>query len=457
MSAAIWLDELDRTILRPHQRTHLRDVLTHRYSLRLGCRQKAGKSFVLGAAAVMLAGGMTGTAHDVLVVSSLEETAHNLIRQCRQHLRAIGVSHDMLDPRYGSIERIRLANGCQIQAHPSTPESVQGFTGSIFVDEWSLLAAAHDPEAMLAQALAVSSARPEFRVALCSNADHEGSWLHRFLSDPTWAPRREGWAASSVDIHAIFPDGLPPEMEQIRRTMAPRQWRKFYENAFLSGAGGIFDTSALDAAASAPPVHVGAVIMAVDPGVTRHATGYAVIRAAGGRAEVLDAGHVVCGEADLVPRLAAIAQAFGAGRVVGDPGAAGWSVIRDLARVLGGGVVTRGASDKAQARWVAAMQRALARRALCIPARLDALRMDLDTLTERDGKVHAPERPAGVPGRVIHCDAALALLSLMDEPQLAEQSASVVRQGPRVYAPTPGLRSATHAGARIVAGRRRAL
>jgi hypothetical protein len=415
----MWLPTLRACIFAPHQREHFDAILRNRYSFRVGCRQTAGKSFTLASAALTLATGFGGEpAHDVTILSKDDRTAGNLIREVARHVRAAEKWGPLADPKLGSLQRIALRNGQYIQSFPGRPDALQGFTGSVLVDEASQIEAGW--EGILDQALSVSSRQPYFRVAVATNADYAGSAIDRFLRSEEAARRRAQWAVINTTIHDVYPEGLPPDIAAIRETISPNGWRRFFLNEFVRRSDGLLSHHLLDAAADSAPVHVGVRVLGIDPGVARHATGFVVARIGVGRVEVEDGGHVICPPEQLVEQLVALATQHAVDRIVIDPGTAGYMIAVELAQRIGG-VVHRSAGQDAQDRWVETLQFLLARRAIRIPARLRDVIEDLESLEDLKGHVHAPERPAEEVGRVIHCDAALALLSLMDEPGVPQR------------------------------------
>lgn len=417
MSGAVWIDALADRVLRPYQLPHLQSILSQPMTLQVGARQ-IGKSFVLGAAAVVLAAyGVDGPPHDVLIISAKPETAANLIRSVRRHLKALAIVHDVADPRYPGLERIALANGRYIQAHPG-PEALQGFTGSVFADEWSILAERHDPEEVLAQILSVSSAEPYYRVALCSNADHSGSWLHRMIAGED--ERASEIATSLVTIHDAYPDGLPAKLRLIQRTMTARQWSKWFECAFLPSGDGAFSADAITEsgrrfAHSGPVVRVACV----DPGFTRHVTGWALCDVSEGRVDVVDGGHMYGDEgaiADLVRSLCDLGSGRldGARRVYLDPGGPAFLLNRALL-AEGLPVVPVSVNATRLEHWGNRLERMIEHGRLRVAPR--AVRDDL-TYIERDGDGYSLlERPSTQRGRVVHCDAGVAALMALQAPE----------------------------------------
>lgn len=443
----MWIKQLSEEVLAPHQRTHFGGILSSRYSFRLGCRQQAGKSFVLSAAAFSLAAGYAGCPdHDVKILSKDDRTAANLIREVARHVRAAEGYEPVVDPKLGSLHRIALRNGRFIESFPGKPGALQGFTGSVIVDEVSQVEAGL--AGVLDQALFVASAKPYFKVALASNADHQGSEIDRFLHSPQQATQRARFALQNTTIHDVYPDGLPDDVVAIRDALggagAPG-WRRFALNEFLPQSDGVIPAALIDSAATAPQIYAGNICLFVDPGPVRHATGFCVGIIGAGRMTVLDAGHVLGDDDSTLAVLAAIAREHGAGRVVVDPGASGYHLYKGLCSALGG-VVSRGQPHEAQERQLRTLQRLLASRAIHIPAGMRDLREDLAAIGERDGKIYVPERPADAPGRILHCDAAMALLQAMDEPQLVSVSPAIELPKTR-YSP-PVSRVITHPGTR---------
>jgi hypothetical protein len=438
----MWLRDLDRDILAPHQREHLGLILRNRYSFRLGCRQQAGKSFTLAAAAVALASGHSGDpAHDVVILSKDDRTAGNLIREAAKHLSALDGYEPTTDPKLGSLQRLALRNGRFIQSFPGRPGALQGFTGSVLIDELSQIEAG--VQDTLEQALSVSSRHRWFRVAMASNADFDGSDVHKI----TLSAARRGIAYMSTTIHDVYPDGLPAEIAAICEAMGGVDtlgWRRFFLNRFVARSDGLIAAVLLQRAASAPEVHVGSVVMAIDPGLSKHVTGFAVARIGDGRLHVLDSGHLTSIDDALIDEIEAIGGMHGAGKYVIDPGSVGYSVARDLRQRVGA-VTGRSAGQPAQDRWSSAALRMLASGRMRIdPSQRDLIE-DLAALQDQEGHLHAPIRPHDAPGRSIHCDAALALLSLMDEPGLAAEPDTEPRR-PQSIGAAPLNRRITHAG-----------
>lgn len=427
MSGVTWLRALESGILRPYQTPIYRDVLTRPLSCVVGARQ-IGKSFALGAAAVVLAAyGVDGPAHDVLIISAREETAAHLIRSVRRHLRALDVVHrKVADSRYPSLDRIVLSNGRYIQAHPG-PEALQGFTGSVIADEWSLLCERHDPEEILAQMLSVASSADHYRIAIASNADYAGTWLDAMVSGSD--ARSAEFAPRLITIHDAYPDGLPAHLERVRRTITPREWAKFFECRFLPRAEGMaFQRAdiARSAEAFVRPERM-VRVLSIDPGFTRDATGWVLADVGDGRVDVIDAGHDYGAEAAVVAMVRHGLNYGGVRRVYLDPGGPGFQLHRDLANE-GVPLVAAGFNDRVRDEHIRRLERMVANGRLRVTAR--ALVDDLECIERAKDGFSLPYRSAPVSGRRIHCDAAAALIGLLSAPETQTSSAEWINLRP---------------------------
>ena len=346
-----YAEVLLRHKFRPFQRRMVTDALRNRRTFLLGSRQ-IGKTYSLSYLAVMLAGGVKWhdvniPSHDVMIISATLEKAQKVIRDVQHHLDREAIEHDIQADELGSLTRVVLRNGAYIHATPGKPTSLQSFTGSVLVDELSITM--HDPEEMIAQALSVSSSAPHFRVILCTNADEPESFVDRFLNDAEMAERRAMFAVQNVTIHDVYPEGLPPHIDELRRAMAPHLWGRFFENQFLAGGdlwfGGHwgqttagFSTVRQGTFGELPRIEWGADglrVMSVDIGWVNHPSAIVF-------AQIAPSGITVRGEmlgygvpyADQLRQLVELYRASGCSRLLIDAGGAA-QLRNDLTQRLG--------------------------------------------------------------------------------------------------------------------------
>jgi hypothetical protein len=316
--------------IRDYQLQWLRDALTHERVAMLGARQ-IGKGWTVGLMALVLATGYRlpdGTqvpGHDVMILSKDQRTSKNMIGVINKHVDAVerlygAIRHGVL----GGVSEVVLASGCRILSLPGTPRSVQGFSGSVIIDE--LAASAHDPEELFAQGLSVSSSKDHFRFIVVTNAGSVGSFCHRFFhGDGEWAVRRDQFRVSSTTIYDAYHGDLPARFVGLRKSISPQMWSRFFENEFVASGSSVLDARASVLTIDSAP-KIGTVWMAVDPGFGNNPTGIIVASAHPERGYAVvqhsswfwDAGIVA-----IVDRIKAIMKHYRPIRVFIDRGFAG--------------------------------------------------------------------------------------------------------------------------------------
>jgi len=429
--------------LRPFQKEMIRSVLESRRTFMIGSRQ-IGKTFTLSYLAVLLAGGcrsgsVTIPGHDVLIISSELAKAQKVIRDVSHHLDRFAVEHELRDTSLGSLQRIALANGSHIMATTGKPTSLQSFTGSVFVDELSITA--HDPEEIVAQALSVSSSAEHMRVLICTNADEPESFVHRFLEDDAFGSQRAMYSVLSVSIHDAYPNGLPSHIAELRDSMSPAMWARFFENRFVSAgemafeevlgsvqrpsggwsAVGLGTMPELPAVDWARPEGGGLRVMSVDVGWTSHPTAVVFATVHGAHVEVHGEVRLYGGSfEEQAKSLCETFRSSGAFRLILDAGRAE-DLAGTLERTLGKNRVERlYCGDKAMDRWATTL-RTSAKEATIPDACLEVwhgLRQAKRKLVNRRAVpgIIFPEtrsryaRSDGAGKHVDHCDAAAAFL-----------------------------------------------
>lgn len=300
-------------VMRPYQQAWMRDALTNPRIAALGARQ-IGKGWTVALIALVLANGCVLPdgrvipGHDVLVVSKDKRTAQNMIAMIAKHVTHIETMFGPVrDPRRGGVQEIVFAWGSKIVSLPGTPRAIQGFTGSVIVDE--LAASVHDPEELFAQGLSVASSQDYFRFVVLSNAGISGGFAHKFFqADGEWEDRRAQFKVSSTTIYDAYEGLLPDRFKGLQKSISPTMWSRFYENSFeSSGAGILAARTLMPLVASAPKI--GVTYLGVDPGFGNNPTGFVVVQVHGerGYATVLHSSwrfqKEIAGTADRIKQL----------------------------------------------------------------------------------------------------------------------------------------------------------
>ena len=257
----------------------------------IGSRQQ-GKSLLISLVAISLALGYEDREGkrippaDVLIVSKDRNTSTNIISMVRKHLEASEAITGKRAYRtdLGGKGDVYLNSGTRIVSMPGTPRSLQGFTGNVIVDElsanrWSI-------DEMMGQAMSVTSARSYFKLIVVTNADVEGSYTHLFFEseESRWVELRKNWVMKSVNIHDVYPDGLPDRLELRRKAMSQAMWQRFYLNKFIGAGAGLIEKEQFILVNQVPTGKVRYCI-AIDPGFSDkgNPTGVCVLGFIGGK------------------------------------------------------------------------------------------------------------------------------------------------------------------------------
>jgi phage FluMu gp28-like protein len=277
-------------VLFDHQKEWYISILENKYTGILACRQ-IGKSYILALSAITIA---VLENQNILVISESEDKAKNIISEVREHLQTIEnvLGETIHVPKSSGTQNITLTSGKTIKAVPGQPTALQGYTGTVLVDELAITR--HDPEEMLAQALAVSSSEDKYRVVVCSNADKKGSFVHNLFctEDDYWNERKKPWKLFNTNIYQRFgiqewkPELLPETFQNIHSSINKKLWRRFYENAFLEAGHGRFDLEGYKVQAF--DLRGSHKIIGYDPGYTENPSGIVVAEVGDGLINILE-------------------------------------------------------------------------------------------------------------------------------------------------------------------------
>jgi len=292
----------ERTIQRVHaqywatfrqsQREIMAAIWRNRFVAILGARQVVGKTTIVAYSGLTLAQGVevdgrTLAPDHVNVISKSEKHSRDFVGRATQMLAAyrLGVSRGrrrqdaMTDPDLGSLSRIRMATGRELVAHSGNPDAVQGMRGHILVDE--IAANRHRPEWIFSQAIATTAASSARKFVMIGNASVRGDWWHKFWEsdEPEWCERRAGFTMLRYTVDDVFGGILPPDIMQIKRAMAPADWRRWFECEFVAGHKKALLPEVIEATALGNPRCTGGqVVIGIDPGQNRNPTGIVVAR-----------------------------------------------------------------------------------------------------------------------------------------------------------------------------------
>lgn len=202
------------------------------------------------------------------------------------------------------------------------------------------MAVSQNPEELFQQLFAVSSSKPYLKIIILTNASVKGGFVDRFINDREWQGAREEFKIITTTILDAYPDGLPPKIESIRRSIPYYQWEREYLCVAASGE----DTLNNDLVKKAINKDLfdikGYKVLTLDLGLTRNPTGLTVIETGGGKINVLTQEYLFKTPIEtIVERTVELFKAHGCNRVIVDKGVSGLALYQLLVRRLGEGMV----------------------------------------------------------------------------------------------------------------------
>lgn len=130
-----------------------------------------------------------------------------------------GTLYTMLD--------VVLPNGSKITALPANPDTARGFSANVFLDEFAFHA---DSRKIWTALFPVIS--NGYKLRITSTPNGKGNKFYDLMTsdDPIWSKH-------VVDIHQAVRDGLPRDVEELRRALADEDaWAQEYELKWLDEA-----------------------------------------------------------------------------------------------------------------------------------------------------------------------------------------------------------------------------
>jgi phage FluMu gp28-like protein len=207
-----------RPALLPYQKRWLDD----RSPLKIWCASRqVGKSFALALEAVREA--VEGKCANLLLSSS-ERQSRELMRKIRMHLGYMEPrSENTVLPVRETVEEIELPNGSRIISLPANPDTVRGFTGNIFLDEFAF----HENARAIWRAMYPAVTRG-YKVRVSSTPNGKRNMFYEL-----WGAEGR-FSRHRVDIHEAVAEGLAVDIERLRAGVGDTSvWAQEFECQFL--------------------------------------------------------------------------------------------------------------------------------------------------------------------------------------------------------------------------------
>ncbi len=219
-------------ILYPYQRRYLADA--SRFKAGMWSRQ-TGKTFATTLEAVLDvldAESQGRTSRWTILSVSRDRALDAMDSGVKLHLRAIGAAFEALDVPFAADELAHMVRigtrGSYIRAVASKPSTARGMSDNLILDEF----AHHQDNRAIWTALLPVVSRPDLKLRVISTPNGRGDKFYEIMTAPDSIFSRH-----VVTIYDAVADGLPRNVEELRRAMAdPVAWAQEFECQFVDEA-----------------------------------------------------------------------------------------------------------------------------------------------------------------------------------------------------------------------------
>ncbi len=212
--------EKPRAILLPYQRAWVNDKSPVKAWL---AARQIGKSFALSMEAVTMA---LGARCNNMVLSSSERQSREIMQKVFSHLRVLRVvSDEIIQAESATKEEVTLPNGSRIISLPANPDTVRGFSGNVFLDEFAF----HKDSEAIWRAMYPTVTRG-YKVRISSTANGKSNMFYRLWSEGELSRHM-------TDIYTAKREGLEVDLDALRTGIGdPDAWAQEYECRFIDEA-----------------------------------------------------------------------------------------------------------------------------------------------------------------------------------------------------------------------------
>lgn len=218
-------------ILYPYQQRYLRDAA--RFKAGMWSRQ-TGKTFTTTLEAVLdvLEAEAEGRVARWTILSVSRDRALDAMDNgVKLHLRAFKQAFEALDLPFEHDELahvVRLPGGSYIRAIASKPSTARGMSDNLILDEF----AHHQDNRAIWTALLPVVSKPGLKLRVISTPNGVGDKFHEIMTAP-----ESIFSRHVVTIHDAVRDGLPRDVEELKRAMNdPEAWAQEFECQFVDAA-----------------------------------------------------------------------------------------------------------------------------------------------------------------------------------------------------------------------------
>jgi len=251
--------------LYPYQRRWLQDDA--RFKIAMFARQ-CGKTYIstLEIALDVARAEVEGRRVRWVILSRGERQAREAMNEgVKLHLRALQAGFREFDTPFDASIRaleVELPGGSKITALPANPDTARGFSANVLLDEFAF----HQDSRAIWKALFPVISKPGLKLRVISTPNGKGNKFYELMT----GNHADGWSRHSTDIYQAVADGLPRDIDELRRGAGDEDlWAQEFELKWLDEAHAWLDfnliTAAEDDKAGQPENYTGqSVFVGVD-------------------------------------------------------------------------------------------------------------------------------------------------------------------------------------------------
>lgn len=212
----------DKVILLPYQRRWVNDRSL--LKIWLAARQ-IGKSFGLSMETVTEA--LRAKCAN-LILSASERQSREVMYKVYQHLRVLrALAGDALRAARENRSEVELPNGSRIISLPANPDTVRGFSGNVYLDEFAF----HRDSREIWRAMYPMVTRGH-KVRITSTPNGKQNMFYEI-----WSAKDNGFSKHRTNIYDAVADGLKADVAALKRGINdPDAWAQEYECQFIDEA-----------------------------------------------------------------------------------------------------------------------------------------------------------------------------------------------------------------------------
>jgi len=167
-----------------------------------------------------------------VILSRGERQAREAMNEgVKLHLRALQAAFKELEIDFDANTKaleVELPGGSKITALPANPDTARGFSANVLLDEFAF----HQDSRAIWKALFPVISKPGLKLRIISTPNGKGNKFHELMTGAD-----DGWSRHTTDIHQAVADGLPRDIDELRRGAGDEDlWAQEFELQWLDEA-----------------------------------------------------------------------------------------------------------------------------------------------------------------------------------------------------------------------------